>query len=114
MYTTIPNTKSNDQYYRYKREISIISKTKKCFIWKNFYDICSQLHVKSEHMLKHFKKIMNQSIQESKEGIKFRSMSIDIEEFIEAYICKYVLCKMCGLPELNDKICNACGYKYTK
>jgi len=30
------------------------------------------------------------------------------------YIDKFVLCKRCGLPELNNNGCNACGHSLNK
>lgn len=107
---TIPSSKSNDPYYRYKRSQIEIIEEKKQIKWLNFTEIMEHLKVDPTHFIKKLKKNLNQNIQFKNDVLLFKTLSIDLESFLEAYIDKYVLCPNCKLPELVNNSCNACGW----
>jgi translation initiation factor 2 beta subunit (eIF-2beta)/eIF-5 len=114
MSVPIPNNEKtqHDPFYRYKRDSVVISDHKLYSEWTNANTILNQLKCDKIHFKKHLRKVLNQQITDTKTGFKFKSLCINLEEFLEAYICKYVICIICGIPEMNwiDKKCRACGH----
>lgn len=112
---TIPNTPiiRMDPFYRYKRDISIIVIQGQFYHFTNFSKICKQLKCDQKQMLKFISKILCQPVLEDKlGGLKLKSLPIPIEDVIEKFIDKYVLCGKCDLPELTDeRICKCCGHQ---
>lgn len=114
--------KSNDANYRYKRNVIEISYVKAggsggCTQITNLVSVWKQLKL-GGRVGKEFESIFFKSIKEKKgTGIigknllKGKVSSADIEAILEKLITKHLICKKCGLPELNleDKKCRACG-----
>lgn len=117
MTTTIPKYKREiDPFYRYKRDIVVISETKKYFCWTNFMKICRQL--KRNHLT--IKKWISIKIGARTEfdtktnalNIYKKISSNDIENVLETYILNHVICSRCENPETDEQTmyCEACGY----
>ncbi len=98
-----------DVYYRYKRDLIILEEHKQYFLWTNFIIIMKQLHADANHFKKKFRRAMNQAIKCKDDILRFKSVPFELEDFLEAYIVKYILCGNCGLPELECGACRACG-----
>lgn len=104
-----------DQFYRYKRSVLEKRQEKNFTVLLNLHDIANELHVPLTHLITFLNKKLGQKLQPDKVKnsnlIRLKHTDSDLEECLEIYIQKYVLCKKCGLPELNEKnICNSCGY----
>lgn len=123
--------KFNDPNYRYKREKAIVSYSAKngsVTNLSNFSVITSNLSrclgsVKynnkvSEKILKIMKKTLGVNIDvkidrgEYEVSIRGKIGDGKIEEIVQSFIAKYILCSNCHLPEINGltKTCRACGY----
>lgn len=104
----IPNNVAQraDPYYRYKRDAVQIEERKNGLVWINFATIMKQLRADANHFCDKFRRAMNQNVRCEQGMLIFKSMPICIEDLLEAYIAKYVLCQHCGLPELGT-VCNA-------
>lgn len=106
-----------DPFFRYKRDtvnIEITNLTKGPTIITNMDLICKQLNVDINHVKTFYAKSLGNSVsyKNNKFVIKAIQNYYTVEDVLEKYIAKYVLCKKCKLPELDkNSICNACGYK---
>jgi translation initiation factor 2 beta subunit (eIF-2beta)/eIF-5 len=110
--------KSNDDpTYRYKRdkiEIEIHNNNGGMTKLNNIEIISNQIGCELDEILKFIKKSINVNLIQ-KNGIFIRKIETqnNIEEKIEDYIQKEILCKKCKNPEFikekNKKICKACG-----
>jgi translation initiation factor 5 len=112
----------NDPTYRYQRDIikvEVHNNNGGMTKLINIETIATQLGCELDDILKFFKKCLNVNIIK-KEGIFIRKVETqqDIENILEEYIQKEVLCKKCKNPEftLNKdkkkiiKTCKACGF----
>lgn len=112
----------NDPFYRYKREKIIIKYQKQYTCILNLMNIskqliggpskCSMINIVFESIIKKLKKKFNTSINVNDEQVNIRgNISLDsIENFLEEFIQKYILCPVCKLPEWNGSKCSACGH----
>jgi translation initiation factor 2 beta subunit (eIF-2beta)/eIF-5 len=113
--TTIPKYMDYDIYYRYKRHIIQINKLSKNRIEISNLDlILTEINVDKKIFLKYLKKILATSI--SKDCKISGNFTIDeLEECLENYILKYVICDICENPERDEYgFCKACGSKNQK
>ena len=114
----IPNTDLliEDPFYRYKRDRIEVSTSGRFHVITNFRLICKQLDMKTieeERLLvDYFKKSLKQPVIYDQEHgtVKMKSLPVSLEQILEKFIGKYILCAKCGLPELNkDRVCKSCG-----
>lgn len=105
-----------DQFYRYKRDIIIIEYIHKNGVQtklSNIDVIAKQLKVDIKDITSYFKKKLGVSLIQNiriQGQIELKVLENNLEKYIE----KYILCKNCRLPELNDMDCKACGYSNIK
>jgi len=111
--------KSNkDPYYRYTRQILEIKKTSKNggeVILMNIDEICKSLYI-DPNLLTHFM-IKKLGCTMKDNTIRTTFGLIELEELIEEFIGKYIICPVCQNPEgiykLDSNIltrkCLACG-----
>ena len=117
----IPNNEftSIDPCYRYMRSRLQVNPTKKCNVMTNLFMIAKQLQIDESMFLSYLQKETGQKVIEvdkGKYGIKSKTES-EIEDLLESFIQTHIICKNCGLPELNlikkdDSygVCNSCGH----
>jgi len=101
----------NDEFYRYKREIiqtRIVAKNGSQTEILNLELISKQLKVPSGEIRKEFSKKLGAI---SKGNFISGSFQTGIlEEILQSFIERKVLCKKCKLPELGkDGVCRSCG-----
>jgi translation initiation factor 2 beta subunit (eIF-2beta)/eIF-5 len=114
-----------DLFYRYKRDKILLIYEKNCTQSRllNIHRIAKQLELPFltkgkllEALLKRIKKtigvalIVECTIKKPSVLIKAKVEPEKIEEIINLFIDKHVLCEKCRLPEWNGIRCNACGY----
>jgi len=114
-----------DPTYRYKRDkIEIIIQNTNGGITKllNIDKIATQLGCEQSNILKFLKKKINTSIIEKNGPFLRKTETVDnLENVLEEFISKEVLCPKCSNPEFNAekinkstiKTCKACGYSRT-
>lgn len=106
----------DDPFYRYKRnsiEIEKLNKKNGIIQIKNLDIIAKQLDRDSEIITKFFRKKLGIPINK-KNQISSDKIDVDIlEELLEMFISKHILCKTCNNPETCSKtfVCKACGSK---
>lgn len=112
----------NDPTYRYKREtikVEVHNNNGGMTKLINIENISTQIGTELNDLLKFIKKYLNVNIIQ-KNGIFIRKVetSQNIENILEEYITKEVLCKKCKNPEFTlnkdkkntTKTCKACGH----
>jgi hypothetical protein len=115
----IPNNDHTrmDPSYRYQRNQLIASKTKQFYVIENLDLVCSQLKVDKSEVIAHIPKYLKQGTKMfgDKIGVKIQSEDA-LEEMIESFIIKNVICPRCAYPEIelnpksnNHLTCNSCG-----
>jgi translation initiation factor 2 beta subunit (eIF-2beta)/eIF-5 len=116
----IPNNEKTimDPTYRYKRDALIISKSGQYSVMDNLDQICRQLMIDKSDIISFIPKHLKQSVKmiENKVGTKVNSDS-SLEDMLEYYIVKNIICPNCSLPEIDmnkcskrHMVCNSCGY----
>jgi len=102
----------NDPYYRYKRDIIKIKVIKNnSSKLENVDIIAKQLHCPSENIISFIKKQLGTNIKN--DTINKVCKVEELETILNKFVKKYILCPICGLPELisiSVRKCNACGY----
>lgn len=106
----------DDQFYRYKRDVLELRREHKHGVQTrllNLFTIAKQLHVSVQPLASAIKKTLGVNFtvdKDSKQCIIQGAVGVEpLEQAIERYIKRHVLCRKCGLPELRDDICTACG-----
>lgn len=107
---------SDDIFYRYKRPVAIIDIQSGKTIITNLNDIAQAINTKPSHIL-YFIQLEKSTSVTNKGEIKIILLKSVVEDLIEKYIAKYILCNICKYPELetkkiNKKLyfnCKACG-----
>lgn len=114
-----------DPTYRYKRDkIEIVIQNTNGGITKllNIDKVALQLGCNLSDLLKFLKKKANTSIIEKNGPFLRKTESVDnLENMIEEFISKEILCSKCFNPEFTEekisntitKTCKACGYRRT-
>jgi translation initiation factor 2 beta subunit (eIF-2beta)/eIF-5 len=105
---------SFDPSYRYQRDTLIIEKSGQFFTLKNIVLIAKDLNIKIEDFVKYIQKKIGQPITFDKAAnlYKAKNLATDSDKYIEQYICEFMVCSKCQLPEVKStKICAACGAK---
>lgn len=113
---------SNDPFYRYKRDkIEIVYKGNETHIL-NLHKIARQLccsPIKDEKYIQSLYKALLRKIKklgtsvkeiENVTVVKGKIEKSILEDLLNNFIKKYILCPKCSSPEFNTKICSACGY----
>ena len=105
-----------DPFNRYKRPSAIITiKNNKTTI-QNIVEIAQSLHTKAPYIMYFIQ--LDKSVPTTAAGeIKSSMTKIDVENLLNAFIEKYIICKQCGLPELVIRketknlyfSCDSCG-----
>lgn len=117
--TDSTKTAAADKFYRYKRDEAQVAHSTKnggTSIITNIGQLAKQLKVDAKELSLYVAKSMGAAykIQESKLTLKGTHTTKKIEEIINKFIVRYVLCPKCKLPELVSKSCLACGYTLKK
>jgi translation initiation factor 5 len=121
MYVNIGKDKK-DVFYRYKRELTRVSVERNKTIVLNLYKISQQLvgnfsdqsSAVFNAIVKTLRKKLSLNIKvEEKTNNVILHGKVDvakIEEILETFIVRYILCPKCKLPEWNGNTCTACGH----
>ena len=115
----IPNNEKTimDPNYRYQRDRLIILKSGEYSVMDNLDQICNQLMIDKSDIISFIPKYLKQSVKmfKTKVGTKINSDS-NLEDMLEYYIVKNIICPNCSLPEINMNkcserymTCNSCG-----
>jgi translation initiation factor 2 beta subunit (eIF-2beta)/eIF-5 len=100
-----------DPFYRYTREMAVLNESGGFYILTNIEPIIKSMKLDLNHFFKYLQKKIGQRVIKDKNGfIKLKS-KCDIENILESYIVKTIICKKCELPECYNKICKSCGNK---
>ncbi len=103
----------DDPFYRYKMEkIDISIKNKKTII-NNLINISNTLKIEPKVLFRFITSNLA-SFGQEKNGLYIISGAFDInkiQDVIYIFIDKYILCKKCNFPEIENGICKACGIK---
>ena len=103
-----------DPFFRYKRETIIINNSRGFTIIKNLDNISKSLERDKKQILSFLSKKLGTSTTNEKLRGNFTFQQL--EELLEIYINKFILCSSCSNPETiqNEKkltlICKACGH----
>lgn len=99
-----------DPYYRYKRSKVDLIPSGKYYVWKNFHEICKQIHADERDIYSKIRKTLCQNMTICNEGLKIKNTNVhDLDNALEKYINENILCRKCRLPELKNNVCMACG-----
>jgi len=113
----IPKT-VDDPYYRYTRQSAIaIRGNANTTVFTNAPRIAAQIHRPVGVMSRYISRKLACSCRvDSRDLIVLKGdfPASQIDDIVEQYILKYVLCRECGLPETESDgdrmVCSACGY----
>lgn len=110
-----------DPFYRYKRLILPVNTIAKNGVttvvsWAAFSQLCTK-HLKRDpkEVVKHLKRTLKLcvAVVPPELWLKGKVSRCQLDDAIESYIEKHVLCKKCGnpetIPEKEGKKCKACG-----
>lgn len=115
---------TEDPFYRYKRPKLVVNTLKQGVQITNIDDIAKALNRNFMELVKYIQLSMKLNVTVKKQGKETKNIlllknneNIDIDDIIESYIEKYVICKECNNPETiyslsNKKLyldCKACG-----
>jgi translation initiation factor 5 len=117
----IPRT-VNDDFYRYQMpELSLVFEAGARTLIDNLQQVAKALKCNPEHILKYFgyrigTQITHKDHKYSLNGIYSAQI---LNKHLDKFISKYILCRLCSLPEINlsktytkiKKDCRACGNK---
>lgn len=105
-----------DLFYRYKMPQLQILYQKNFTILNNLADVSKALHVKSNDLIKYIANTIGTMFNTKKNSLSGVQDVKRISDIVIKFIETYVLCEVCGLPELvTDKdsksfVCNSCGH----
>jgi len=101
---------SNDEFYRYKmNKVSVINKgfgNGLFTIINNLEDICKSINTPPDILYKYISTYVGSNFNEKKKSINGTHTQEKIQESIFNYINDFVICKICGIPEINYIINN--------
>jgi translation initiation factor 2 beta subunit (eIF-2beta)/eIF-5 len=112
----------NDKFYRYKRDVVCQLVVGKKIKIVNLYKISQQLvgnfSDQAENvfnaLVRTLRKKLSLNIKVEKKTnhviVHGRVFVQTIEDIIEEFTSKYILCPKCNLPEWNGNTCTACGH----
>lgn len=114
---------NNDLMYRYKRHRLTTNTTNKNIILSNINDIATEINRDVEELIQHIKGDISRPVKLGKNNEvtipNFNKTSVDkdLDDIVEEFICKFVLCPTCNNPEtsyiINKNIvnrkCASCG-----
>ena len=111
----------DDPFYRYKmHKLNVVQQKNKVVI-DNIQTICDDLKVEPSMLFNFFKKKFSISMHLDKNNVLSTTARItyqDCEKVLREFIEEVVLCKKCGLPELDittsqnkiSRICKSCSH----
>lgn len=106
----------SDKFYRYQRDQIQVKVENKHGVQTrilNLFLIARQLHVDVAAVAIFIKKTLGSNLTVDKNAqqclIQGETYAPKLEAVLVQFIAKHVLCKKCGLPELRDDVCLACG-----
>ncbi len=116
----IPNNEHTamDPSYRYQRDMLVISKSGQYFVIDNLDTVCKQTKINKTDIINFIPKHLKQSVKmfADKDGVKVNYEDL-IENMLETYIVKNIICSKCSYPELEMDntserymTCNSCGH----
>ena len=78
----------------------------------NYQDFIHQCKIDLDTFTNYMKKKCNTSckVKDGKLAIQKKLDENILSECIQIFLVKFILCSVCGAPELVDGKCNACGY----
>lgn len=112
-----------DPFYRYTMPQLIVSYEKHGTRIKNFKKVCSAIKRNEEYLIEYLKKNLGTKIKFDQETILINTVITveNLNDLLQDFIERYVLCTTCGLPETDIQIlikgeksrlqysCRACG-----
>jgi len=109
--TTIPKTMDIDPFYRYKRELVQVIHTRKKGGQTQIVNIQSIAHSIDRDpsiLRKYLSKKLGMAVSKTFVFSGTHRAGV-IDDIIEEYIEKHVLCRVCYNPETGGGVCKACG-----
>ena len=116
----------DDPFYRYSREITEIRYTKRnielpnidkvaCALERDITELCQFIKLKINRQIKIAE--LDGKLSVTIPNFDTKELDVDIDDIVEDYINKYVVCPDCKIPETRYKIkqksvkieCKACG-----
>jgi len=118
--TTIPRIQFIDPFYRYKRIVRSPMITAKNggttqISIKDLNKLAKDLDRPAEDIIKFIRKTIGSTIFTKGDfwTIKVKLTKEELDDIVETYVEKFVLCKSCGNPETHQIqgvfVCKACG-----
>lgn len=108
----IDESQAFDIYYRYKMPQLLLKYITNFTIIENLDDVCNSLKCDPLLFCKFLKKSLHTNVTRKKQcKIQGEYTCQQLSDCVVNFIGKYILCKNCGLPELNQNSCQACGKK---
>lgn len=119
---------NDDPFYRYKVNQLIIEITKGKTFLTNIDEVAQQLKIDSIYIVRYFGSILGTQVKYDKKVTNTKRayisgiFSVDkLSELLLQFIEKVILCKECGLPELDyfvddnkvSLVCRSCGSNHT-
>ncbi|MHB1910392.1 MAG: eukaryotic translation initiation factor eIF-2-beta/eIF-5 family protein [Nitrososphaerales archaeon] len=116
--------KNTDAFCRYKRDavrIQVLSKNGGTTVWDNFGTVCRQIYSDAPDVASYFQRHLGRPCRCEKApggiALVIRGGTIGLnalEDGLETFIEKYVLCRQCWNPETEvdgkNVVCRACGF----
>lgn len=104
---------NKDPFARYKRDVIQIKYEQKHggqTKMLNLDLIAKQIHMSLKVLVRAMQKLLSVNIRNN--HTLTGQWTVDqLESVLQKVIAKHVLCKKCGLPELNtENVCNSCGF----
>lgn len=101
---------NDDPFNRYKRDVLTITHERKHggqTKITNLGEIAKQLHVEEKAITSYFSKRLKMPVHKA---VLRGTLEVSVlESVLDSFIAEFVLCANCGLPELKDGVCKACG-----
>lgn len=103
-----------DPFYRYRRpmvKLGVLNSKGGVAVLVNIALIAKSLNRKIDEIKSFLQKNLKCAIQIKNDELHIRcQVTVQIlEDLLEIYIHKFVLCRTCGNPETHNNHCNACG-----
>ena len=105
-------TMGYDPFYRYKMDQLQISYKNNITCIMNYQIFIHQCKTDLDTLTNYFKKKCSTSckVKDGKLTIQKKLEVNILSEYIQEFLIKYILCSLCGAPELVNDQCNACGH----
>lgn len=109
---------SDDPFYRYKRPVVTVEKTKRKIILSNMADVCKSIGRELGDVKKVLGKRLGRAVKIKDGQLEFpnfggNDLHENVDDIIEEYIERHVICQKCDNPETilgkHKMTCKACG-----